>query len=216
DTQVKIRGYRVELAEIAAVVTEHPQVRQAVATAENGRIGVCFVPDGPPHGAPDARSLHALCAERLPEYMLPASFTALDAMPLTANGKVDRAALPGPAAQTREPVAPDGIVEERVAEIFAELLTVPVGADTGFFRAGGNSILAIRLVAALQDAFDVDLPIRAVFEGPTVAELAALVEKSVRAELDELSDAELDAYGNAVGKEDSDGLRHDERAEAAS
>ncbi|MFF9315229.1 amino acid adenylation domain-containing protein [Streptomyces sp. NPDC014748] len=216
DTQVKIRGYRVELAEIAAVVTEHPRVRQAVATAENGRIGVCFVPDGPPHGAPDARSLHALCAERLPEYMLPASFTALDAMPLTANGKVDRAALPGPAAQTREPVAPDGIVEERVAEIFTELLTVPVGADTGFFRAGGNSILAIRLVAALQDAFDVDLPIRAVFEGPTVAELAALVEKSVRAELDELSDAELDAYGNAVGKEDSDGLRHDERAEAAS
>ncbi|MBO1334091.1 non-ribosomal peptide synthetase [Streptomyces sp. VRA16 Mangrove soil] len=209
DTQVKIRGYRIELAEIAAVVTEHPQVRQAVATVDQGQIGVCYVPEGQ---APDARSLHTLCAERLPEYMLPVSFTALDAIPLNANGKVDRAALPGPASQPQELVAPDGIVEERVAEIFAELLAVPVGADTGFFRAGGNSILAIRLVAALQDAFDIDLPIRAVFEGPTVAELAALIEELVRAELDELSDAELDAYG----KEDGSGLRLDERAEAAS
>ncbi|MER5755693.1 amino acid adenylation domain-containing protein [Streptomyces sp. NPDC002088] len=214
DTQVKIRGYRIELAEIAAVVTEHPQVGQAVATADNGQIGVCYVPDG---DEPEAGSLHALCAERLPEYMLPTSFTALTAMPLNANGKVDRAALPKPTARTQELVAPDGIVEERVAEIFTELLAVPVGADTGFFRAGGNSILAIRLVAALQDAFDVDLPIRAVFEGPTVAELAALIEELVRAELDELSDAELDAYGlDTSGKEDSSGLRLDERAEAAS
>ncbi len=210
DTQVKIRGYRIELAEIAAVVTGHPQVRQAVATADNGQIGVCYVPEG---AEPDARSLLALCAERLPEYMLPVSFTALTAIPLNANGKVDRAALPGPTAQTQESVAPDGVVEERVAEIFTELLSVPVGADTGFFRAGGNSILAIRLVAALQDAFDIDLPIRAVFEGPTVAELAALIEGLVRAELDELSEAELDAYGM---EEDGSGLRPYERATAAS
>ncbi|MET7643285.1 amino acid adenylation domain-containing protein [Streptomyces sp. NPDC005426] len=209
DTQVKIRGYRIELAEIAAVVTEHPQVRQAVATAHDGRIGVFYVPDG---NEPSAQSLTALCAARLPAYMLPTTFTALSAMPLNANGKVDRGALPTPTAQATELVAPRGIVEERVAEIFTGLLTVPVGAHTGFFRAGGNSILAIRLVAALREAFDVDLPIRAVFEGPTVSELAALIEELVRSELDAMSDAELNAYR----KEDVDGLRLDDRAAASS
>ncbi|MEU5080425.1 MULTISPECIES: non-ribosomal peptide synthetase [Streptomyces] len=209
DTQVKIRGYRVELAEIAAVVAEHPQVRQAVATAHDGLIRVAYVPDGT---APSPRSLTALCAARLPAYMQPAVFTALAAMPLNANGKVDHGALPAPASDEQQPVAPRGIVEERVAEIFTGLLAAPVGAHTGFFRAGGNSILAIRLVAALQDAFDVDLPIRAVFEGPTVAELAALIEDLVRSELDAMSDAELHAYG----KEDVDGLRLDDRAAATS
>ncbi|MFJ4712048.1 amino acid adenylation domain-containing protein [Streptomyces sp. NPDC088785] len=209
DTQVKIRGYRVELAEIAAVVTEHPRVRQAVATAHDGRIAVAYVPDGE---APADPSLLELCAARLPAYMLPTAFTALAAMPLNANGKIDRSALPRPAAPAEGLVAPRGVVEERVAEIFAELLAVPVGAHTGFFRAGGNSILAIRLVAALQDAFDVDLPIRAVFEGPSVAELASLIEELIRSELDAMSDAELTAYG----KEDVDGLRPDERAAAAS
>ncbi|MFF5469330.1 amino acid adenylation domain-containing protein [Streptomyces achromogenes] len=209
DTQVKIRGYRVELAEIAAVVAEHPRVGQAVATAHDGLIRVAYVPYGT---APSARSLAALCAARLPAYMQPAVFTALAAMPLNANGKVDHGALPAPASGEREMVAPRGIVEERVAEIFTGLLAAPVGAHTGFFRAGGNSILAIRLVAALQDAFDVDLPIRAVFEGPTVAELAALIEDLVRSELDAMSDAELNAYG----KEDVDGLRLDDRAAASS
>ncbi|MGW1650078.1 amino acid adenylation domain-containing protein [Streptomyces eurythermus] len=209
DTQVKIRGYRVELAEIAAVVAEHPRVRQAVATAHDGLIRVAYVPDGT---APSPRSLAALCAARLPAYMQPAAFTALAAIPLNANGKVDLGALPAPAPGEGELVAPRGIVEERVAEIFSDLLAAPVGAHTGFFRAGGNSILAIRLVAALQDAFDVDLPIRAVFEGPTVAELAALIEDLVRSELDAMSDAELNAYG----KEDVDGLRLDDRAAASS
>ncbi|MFF9023615.1 amino acid adenylation domain-containing protein [Streptomyces eurythermus] len=209
DTQVKIRGYRVELAEIAAVVAEHPRVRQAVATAHDGLIRVAYVPDGT---APSPRSLTALCAARLPAYMQPAVFTALAAMPLNANGKVDHGALPAPASGEQKLVAPRGIVEERVAEIFTGLLAAPVGAHTGFFRAGGNSILAIRLVAALQDAFDVDLPIRAVFEGPTVAELAALIEDLVRSELDAMSDAELHAYG----KEDVDGLRLDNRAAASS
>ncbi|MFD0394684.1 AMP-binding protein [Streptomyces nogalater] len=209
DTQVKIRGYRVELAEIAAVVAEHPQVRQAVATAHDGLIRVAYVPDG---SEPSPRSLTALCAARLPAYMQPAVFTALAAMPLNANGKVDHGALPAPVPGERELVPPRGIVEERVAEIFTGLLAAPVGAHTGFFRAGGNSILAIRLVAALQDAFDVDLPIRAVFEGPTVAELAALIEDLVRSELDAMSDAELNAYG----KEDVNGLRLDDRAAASS
>ncbi|MGW1598292.1 amino acid adenylation domain-containing protein [Streptomyces sp. NPDC002343] len=209
DTQVKIRGYRVELSEIAAVVAEHPQVRQALATAHDGLLQVVYVPDGT---EPSTRSLTALCAARLPAYMQPAAFTALAAMPLNANGKVDRDALPAPAPRESELVPPRGIVEERVAEIFTGLLAAPVGAHTGFFRAGGNSILAIRLVAALQDAFDVDLPIRAVFEGPTVAELAALIEDLVRSELDAMSDAELNAYG----KEDVNGLRLDDRAAASS
>ncbi|MGZ3145665.1 phosphopantetheine-binding protein [Lentzea chajnantorensis] len=123
--------------------------------------------------------------------MVPATFTALPAFPLNANGKLDRAALPapGPAAETL--VAPRGVVEERVAEVFTALLGVPVGAHSHFFSIGGNSILAIRLIATIQSEFEVTVPMRAVFEGGTVADLAAVVEEQVRAEIDRMSDEEL-------------------------
>jgi acyl carrier protein len=125
--------------------------------------------------------------------MVPGTFTALDVFPLNANGKLDHAALPVAAAADEGLVAPRGVVEERVAEIFTDLLGVPVGAHSHFFSSGGNSILAIRLIATIQSEFEVTLPMRAVFEGGTVADLAEVVEEQVRAELNQMSDEELAA-----------------------
>ncbi|MFF5142334.1 amino acid adenylation domain-containing protein [Streptomyces sp. NPDC013157] len=198
DGQVKIRGYRVELGEIAAVLREHPAVRDAVAVTEEAPQGgtaviAYWVPAAQADPQPDVqRELTEHCAKRLPAYMIPSSFTPLDALPLTANGKLDRAALPRPAeAAQGELVAPRGVVEERIAEIFTDLLGTPAGADSHFFHSGGNSILAIRLIAQIQTAFDIDFPTRAVFESGTVAGLAEVVEAAVRAEIDLLSEEEL-------------------------
>ncbi|MFH9004316.1 amino acid adenylation domain-containing protein [Streptomyces afghaniensis] len=195
DGQVKIRGYRVELGEIAAVLREHPDVRDAVTVAEQGPQGdtgvtAYWVPAQP--SSATAKELAEYCAKRLPAYMVPRSLIPLDAIPLTANGKLDRAALPtAPGVAQEELTAPRGVVEERIAEIFTDLLGIPVGADSHFFHSGGNSILAIRLIAQIQTAFDIDFPTRAVFESGTVAGLAAAVEAAVRAEIDRLSEEEL-------------------------
>ncbi|MEU9468120.1 amino acid adenylation domain-containing protein [Streptomyces avermitilis] len=195
DDQVKIRGYRVELGEIQAVLTAHPAVRDAVVTVhrpENGepRLAAHVVPADAGAPLPD---LAAHCAARLPEYMIPATFTALDTIPVNANGKVDRNALPAPGrtAGDESHVAPSGPVEERVAEIWTELLGVQPGAHDNFFHIGGNSILAIRLISHLQQEFEIDFAVRTVFEGPTVARIAATVEERVTAQIAALSDADL-------------------------
>ncbi|GAA1311344.1 hypothetical protein GCM10009634_78190 [Saccharothrix xinjiangensis] len=193
DDQVKIRGHRVEPGEVAAVLAEHPGVREAVVVVRpdaSGAPGLVAHWVAGETAATEA-DLVAHCAARLPGYMVPAAFAELPAIPLTANGKLDRAALPEVTAPTGARQRPDGVVEERIAEIFAGLLGVEVGAHDDFFGSGGNSILAIRLIAAVQSAFDIDLPVRAVFEGATVAELAAAVERQVRAEVDLIPDADL-------------------------
>ncbi|MCY0941361.1 non-ribosomal peptide synthetase [Streptomyces antarcticus] len=198
DGQVKIRGYRVETGEIKAVLDEHPAVHDAVVVTlrdANGTASLAayWVPaPGAPAPAGLRDELAAHCAGRLPAYMVPATFTTIAAVPLNANGKLDRAALPRPEERSPDELTPPrGVVEERVAEIFEELLGVPAGAHTHFFRSGGNSILAIRLIARIQAVFEVDFPTRAVFEGATVAELAEVVEERVRAEIGLLSEAEL-------------------------
>jgi acyl carrier protein len=134
--------------------------------------------------------------------MVPDGITTIDRIPLNANGKVDRAALrPAEATAAAAVVEPSGIVEERIARIFTDLLGGRVGADTHFFRAGGNSILAIRLIANLRSVFEIDLPIRAVFEAPTVADLAALIEAEITAEVEQMSEEDLIAQTSpgAVG-----------------
>ncbi|MER5356117.1 amino acid adenylation domain-containing protein [Kitasatospora sp. NPDC002551] len=206
DGQVKLRGYRVELGEITAVLGEHPAVREAVVVAREGGTGetvlaAYWVPERPgPETADAGPELAAHCAARLPEYMVPGSFTPLDAVPLTANGKLDRAALPAPGPADGERLEPPrGVVEERIAEIFTELLGVPAGAHSNFFHTGGNSILAIRLIAGIQTAFDIDFPTRAVFESGTVAGLAAVVEETVRSEIDRLSEDDLTAEALGPG-----------------
>nr|APD71640.1 non-ribosomal peptide synthetase 5 [Streptomyces sp.] len=183
DNQIKIRGYRVELGEIQSVLAAHPAVRQAaVVTDESApgdpRIAAYAVPSDPEAGLPTAVELAAYCGDRLPEYMVPGAFTALAAIPLISNTKIDRKALPTPdwtALSAGAPyVAPRGEDEERIAAVWAEVLGLErVGAEDAFFDVGGDSIRAVSMAGALRAA-GYTLSVRDVFDARTVAGLAAL------------------------------------------
>ncbi|WP_166802879.1 non-ribosomal peptide synthetase [Streptomyces sp. ICN441] len=175
DDQVKIRGFRIEPGEIEHVLTRHPRVLAATVTAyEDGPAGPRLVAHIVPAGPLDLAELHAFAAESLPGHMLPAAVVTLDALPLTAGGKVDRRALPAPDLLTRPtgrgPRTPH---EELLCGLFAEVLgrPDPVSIDDGFFELGGHSLLAMRLLARIRAVFGADLGIRALFEAPTVAAL---------------------------------------------
>ncbi|MFY1691593.1 amino acid adenylation domain-containing protein [Plantactinospora sp. WMMB782] len=199
DDQVQIRGYRVELGEIETVLAAHPGIRDAVVRTDEPepgqpRIVAYYVPDS--DAAPTVPELAGYCGKRLPDYMVPGAFVPLAKIPLTANGKLDRRALPAPGrtatgADAPDHVAPNGPVEERIAEIWAELLDVDAGTQTNFFTVGGHSILAVRLASRIQEEFEIDLPVRTVFERPTIARIAEAVEERIRAEIDELSESDL-------------------------
>ncbi|MCO5991721.1 amino acid adenylation domain-containing protein, partial [Actinoallomurus spadix] len=178
DDQVKIRGYRIEIGEIQSVLGRHPRVRDAVVVADRNDDGVRLVayhvPGG--DGAASADELARHCAAALPDYMIPTAFMAVDRIPLTANGKVDRAALPVPDRATLMAdagfTAPRTEYEERVAAVWAEVLEVDqVGVEDGFFDLGGDSIRAVAVVGALREA-GFEVTVRDVFEHRTVAELA--------------------------------------------
>ncbi|MBZ4376396.1 non-ribosomal peptide synthetase, partial [Corallococcus sp. AS-1-6] len=186
DTQVKLRGYRIELGEIEAVLSQAPGVRDAAVVVRGSGADARLVGYvvARPGQTLESQALRALMKERLPEYMVPSSLVVLDAMPLTPNGKVDRKALPVPDVSTeaaREFVAPRTPMEAQVAELYASLLQVQrVGATDSFFELGGHSLLATRLTSRLRTAYQVDLPLQALFESPTVAELAARIAASAK------------------------------------
>ncbi|MFD4544578.1 amino acid adenylation domain-containing protein [Streptomyces bauhiniae] len=195
DTQVKLRGYRIELGEIEAVLSGLPAVRDAAVTVrESGTGEKSLVAHVVPEDGIrlDTDAAREELAEALPEYMVPAVIAVIDRIPLTANGKVDRRALPDIDLAGTQHDPPTTPTEERIAEIWTELLGLPgVGVHDSFFELGGHSILAIRMTSRLQDEFDVDLSIAAVFGQPTVSRLAAAVEDLIRAEIDQLTDSEL-------------------------
>ncbi len=175
DEQVKIRGYRIELGEIQAALTALDGVEQAVVIAREDRPGdkrlVGYVT-----GTADPAEIRTQLAERLPEYMVPAAVVVLAALPLTPNGKLDTRALPVPGYQNAGYRAPASPVEEILAGVFAEVLGIDqVGVDDSFFDLGGDSLLAMRLVAAIETGLDADLSVRTVFEAPTVTQLALRV-----------------------------------------
>ncbi|HEX8275252.1 MAG TPA: amino acid adenylation domain-containing protein, partial [Longimicrobiaceae bacterium] len=183
DFQVKIRGFRIEPGEIEAALLEHPALLDAVVVARDDGAGGLRLAAyaAPPAGAPApaAAELRAHLRERLPEYMIPASFTLLDALPLTSNGKVDRRALPAPelAPDADAYVAPATPTETTLAGIWAEVLGVErVGARDDFFLLGGHSLVATRVIARAREAFGAEVPLRALFEAPTVAGLAERVD----------------------------------------
>ncbi|MDR3516513.1 MAG: amino acid adenylation domain-containing protein [Azospirillaceae bacterium] len=182
DQQVKIRGFRIELGEIEAALTTHPGVRQAVVLAREDRLGgkrlVGYVVLR--HGqAVTPTLLRDHLGKSLPDFMVPAAFVVLDALPLMPNGKVDRKALPAPEVGTRNDmfVAPRTGAEAAVAAIMAEALGVErVGVADDFFALGGHSLAALRMVSRIRAALGVELTMREVFDHPTVAELAALMD----------------------------------------
>ncbi|MGG7569783.1 amino acid adenylation domain-containing protein [Streptomyces sirii] len=181
DHQVKLRGLRIELDEIATVLAAAPGVTWTTVVVHERTPGdqllVAYLRCD---GAYDEATLRAHTAAALPDYMVPSVFVPLDAVPLTPSGKLDRTALPTPefsAATTSR--APATATEEILCGIFAEILGAPqVGTDDDFFALGGHSLLATRLLARVRTVFDVELPLRAVFETPTVAGLAACVQRS--------------------------------------
>jgi acyl carrier protein len=185
DEQVKVRGFRIELGEVEAALARQGGVGQAVAAVREdgrGRRLVGYVTAGA-GAAPDPVAVRAGVAGVLPDYMVPAAVVVLDGLPLTANGKVDRRALPDPdfAALAGRGV-PRGAREEILCAIFADVLGLDqVGPDDSFFDLGGDSLLVTRLASRIRSLLDVEVPIRAVFEEPTVAGLAPRLSATARA-----------------------------------
>ncbi len=181
DHQVKVRGLRIELGEVESALAAHPAVREAVVLAREERPGehrlVAYaVAAGE---APDGAALAADLGRDLPEYMVPADVVWLESLPLTPNGKVDRRALAAIAPDRRQgapQVAPRTPIEEVIAAIWQELLGLEaVGVHDSFFRLGGHSLLATQLISRVRSTFQVELPLRRLFEEPTVEALAAAV-----------------------------------------
>ena len=173
DEQVKIRGYRIELGEVQAALAGLDGVAQAVVIAREDRPGdkrlVGYVT-----GTADPGEIRAALADRLPAYMVPAAVVVVEALPLTPNGKLDTRALPAPEYRDGDGYrAPATAVEEILAGIYAQVLGVDrVGVDDSFFDLGGDSLSAMRVIAAINTGLDAGLSVRAVFDAPTVARLA--------------------------------------------
>src|SRR5581483_9471138 len=184
DEQVKVRGYRIELGEIEAALNEHPAVAQAVVLAREDEPGekrlVGYVVG---QRQVSSQELREYLRERLPEYMVPGVFVELAEMPLTANGKLDRRALPRPQLEPADSayVGPRTAVEEIVGGIIAEVLRLErVGVEDNFFELGGHSLLATQVVSRMRKLLGVEVPLRSLFTNPTVAALAREAEQRQR------------------------------------
>jgi len=216
DHQVKLRGFRIELGEIEAALAEHDAVEQAVVHCREDRPGdkrlVAYVT-----GTATADSMRAHLRTSLPDYMIPSAFMVLGAFPLTPNGKVDRKALPAPesVAPPTSAATPCETPEEvRMASLWSDVLgRMPIGRNDNFFDLGGHSLLATQLLSRLHTTFGVELPLRVLFESPTVASLTAHVADARAAslhdenlddlltQLEQLSDEEALATMRASGSE---------------
>jgi len=188
DLTVKIRGYRVETAEIEMALLDHPNIKQVAVVAREERDGdarlvAYLVPQNLP--SPNSSELRSILQGNFPDYMIPSAFVLLDALPLTPNGKVDRHNLPHPGRSRPEldtPYrAPTNSVEEKLANIWTDVLSLDqVGIDDNFFALGGHSLLATQVISRIRDVFQVELPLRRLFETPTVAALVDCIEKNHR------------------------------------
>jgi acyl-coenzyme A synthetase/AMP-(fatty) acid ligase/acyl carrier protein len=198
DDQVKIRGFRIELGEIETALAAYPGVGAATVVVREDGVGekrlVAYATIHPP--VPTVNELRDHLKKRLPDYMIPWAFVLLKRFPLTANGKVDRAALPAPDSANTLPdearAAPMTDVEKTVAGIVATLLALDrVDAQANFFDLGGHSLLATQLINRVRNALGVDLPLRVVFEAPSVAALSAEIEEILLQEVEAMSGGEI-------------------------
>ena len=188
DNQVKIRGFRIELGEIEAALSQHPAVQEVVVTAREDESSdkrlVAYVVSTHTLVISD---LQEFVRQKLPEYMVPSAFVRLECLPLSLNGKIERSALPAPNKSRPELmatfVAPRTHVEEMLARIWAELLKLDrIGIHDNFFDLGGHSLLATQVISRVHNTFRAKLPLRAIFEAPTVAGLAERIDSTVRPE----------------------------------
>src|SRR5713226_9122925 len=199
DHQMKIRGYRIEPDEIMSVLNEQPAVRMSLVIARKDTPGdkrlVAYVVPVP--GAYiSAGSLREMLAKRLPDYMVPATFVLLEALPVTPNGKVDRAALPAPGAtntlQDAVEAFPSTPIQKRLNGIVAPLLGLEqIGIDDNIFLLGGTSLMGTQVIVRVAEAFGVELPLRTLFESPTLRLLSVEIERCIVARLEMMSDDEV-------------------------
>jgi acyl carrier protein len=190
DYQVKVRGYRIELGEIEAVIRQHPEISEVVVLAREDVIGdkrlVAYLVSLTPEQL-SLSDIRRFLRDKLPEYMVPSSLVTLKTLPLTPNGKVDRAALPAPglsrAGIEEVYLAPRTPLEEVIAAIWAETIGIErVGIHDNFFELGGHSLLATQVISRIRDEFEVELPVRLMFEGMSVEETAeAIVSREAEA-----------------------------------
>jgi len=212
DLQVKVRGHRIEVAEVEMALLDHPIVKEAVVVAREDQAGerrlvAYLLPTAQP--VPPVNELRSFLNERLPDYMIPSAWVFLDAFPLAPNGKVDRLALPAPGG-TRPVldaafVSPRTPVEEALASIWAEVLGLDqVGIHDNFLALGGHSLMATQVISRVREAFHIEIPLRILFEKPTIGELAVVITERqaegagegnlarMMTELDALSDEEAE------------------------
>ena len=211
DNLIKIRGYRIEPNEIVSVLNTHQGVQASIVVAGEDATGnlrlLAYVVASQAQAPPSANELRSLLRARLPDYMVPAVFLQLPELPLNANGKVDREALPGAENSNLLPdenyVPPHTVFEAKLSALVAELLGVDrVGMNDNFFLIGGHSLFGTQLIARLRDTFGIDLPLRSVFQSPTPALLGQEIERQMTAKIAEMSEDEVQ---HALEQASSDG-----------
>ncbi len=195
---MKVRGFRIEPAEITSVLEQHSEIQSSFVTAcsqDSGetRLVAYIVPVANAHLSAD--ELHRFLAEHLPEYMVPSAFVTIPSLPLTAHGKVDRAALPGATSENilRDEAleSPQSEIEQWLASFLATLLrTARVSRDDNFFNLGGHSLMGAQLIARVKQTFDVELPLRSLFDHPTIREISSEIDRLLQARLNTMSDEE--------------------------
>ncbi|NAO25985.1 amino acid adenylation domain-containing protein [Pseudomonas syringae pv. dysoxyli] len=181
DHQVKIRGFRIELGEIEARLHAHPAVREVSVLALEGQLAAYLVPTEPDQDQPTLReTLKSQLRAHLPDYMVPTHFIVLDSMPLTANGKLDRKALPAPDASQLQATysAPQGELEQQLAAIWADVLKIErVGRSDNFFESGGHSLLAVQMLVRVREQLQHEVSLKDVFEQPVLADFSATLQE---------------------------------------
>jgi len=200
DEQVKVRGYRVELSEIEAVLSQLPEVEESAVIARETAAGdrqlVAYVTVNKPTFT--ANQLRSFLRQKLPDYMVPTALVTLGRLPLTANGKVDKRALahlPCTARSSRQYVAARSHEEKVLVEMWKELMGLrQVGVEDDFFEIGGHSLLATQVTAKVRQAFDVEIPLRCVFDNPTIAALAAIIDEMLVEKMEQISDEEAEQF----------------------
>jgi non-ribosomal peptide synthetase component F len=195
DQQVKVRGYRIELGEIESALMEQVTVREAVVIArvepgEEKRLVAYVVSEGGVEVKVD--ELRQALRAKLPEHMVPSAIAVLAELPLTPSGKINRRALPAPTGIADEYEPPATELEEELADLWSKILKVErVGINDNFFNLGGHSLLGTRLIFQLREHFQVELPLRALFEAPTIATLAPVIVQGQLEQIDSEDTADI-------------------------